>query len=206
MNEAFYALEEEKQRAVFNAAMEVFSRWEYKRASTDLIAAKAGVSKGLLFYYFHNKRALYLETFAYAQRLVSEFIRDACPMQSDDFFDRLAGASREKMRLMDQSPFLLDFCVRAYYSSGEEISDALRQKIGGELGGLYSTWFAGVDTSRFRPGADPAHILNMIAWMTDGYIHVRRMEGKPLDMEEMMAEVERWMQMFREWSYKEEKR
>ena len=147
-----------------------------------------------------------METFAYAQRLVSEFIRDACPVQSDDFFDRLAGASREKMRLMDQSPFLLDFCVRAYYSSGEEISDVLRQKIGGELGGLYSTWFAGVDTSRFRPGADPAHILNMIAWMTDGYIHVRRMEGKPLDMEEMMAEVERWMQMFREWSYKEEKR
>ena len=164
------------------------------------------MSKGLLLYSFHNKRALYLETFAYAQRLVSEFIRDACPVQSDDFFDRLAGASREKMRLMDQSPFLLDFCVRAYYSSGEEISDALRQKIGGELGGLYSTWFAGVDTSRFRPGADPAHILNMIAWMTDGYIHVRRMEGKPLDMEEMMAEVERWMQMFREWSYKEEKR
>lgn len=101
MNEAFYALEEEKQRAVFNAAMEVFSRWEYKRASTDLIAAKAGVSKGLLFYYFHNKRALYLETFAYAQRLVSEFIRDACSVQSDDFFDRLADASREKMRLMD---------------------------------------------------------------------------------------------------------
>lgn len=52
MNEAFYALEEEKQRAVFNAAMKVFSRWEYKRASTDLIAAKAGVSKGLLFYIF----------------------------------------------------------------------------------------------------------------------------------------------------------
>ena len=80
MNEAFYALEEEKQRAVFNAAMEVFSRWEYKRA-------------------------LYLETYAYAQRLVSEFIRDACPVQSDDFFDRLAGSSREKMRLMTQSPF-----------------------------------------------------------------------------------------------------
>ena len=85
--------------------MEVFSRWEYKRASTDLIAAKAGVSKGLLFYYFHNKRALYLETYACAQRLVSEFIRDACPVQSDDFFDRLAGSSREKMRLMTQSPF-----------------------------------------------------------------------------------------------------
>ncbi len=56
MNEAFFALEEEKQRAVFNAAMEVFSRWEYKRASTDLIAAKAGVSKGLLFITSTTKR------------------------------------------------------------------------------------------------------------------------------------------------------
>ncbi|HIX05201.1 MAG TPA: hypothetical protein H9865_03700 [Candidatus Fournierella pullicola] len=101
---------------------------------------------------------------------------------------------------------MLDFCVRAYYSNGEEISDALRQKIGDELGGLYATWFAGVDTSRFRPGVDPAHILDMIAWMTDGYIHVRRMEGKPLDMEEMMAEVESWMELFRTWSYKEEER
>ena len=206
MNEAFFALPPEKQRAVFNASMEIFSKWEYKRASTDLIAAKAGVSKGFLFYYFHNKQVLYLETFAYAQRLVSEFIRHACPVQSEDFFDRLDGASREKMRQMDQNPFLLDFCARAYYSDREEVSGALREKIGGELSGLYATWFAGVDTSRFRPGVDPAHILNMIAWMTDGYIHVRRMEDKPLDMDEMMVEMARWMEIFRAWSYKEEER
>lgn len=206
MNEAFYALAEEKQRAVFNAAMEVFARWEYKRASTDLIAAKAGVSKGLLFYYFHNKKSLYLETFAYVRSLVSAFIRDACPVQSDDFFQRLGGASREKMRLMAQSPFLLDFCVRAYYSDGEEVSGALRQKIGEELAGLYAAWFSGVDVSRFRPGVDPAHLLNMIAWMTDGYIHTRRMEGRPLDLEEMTAEVDGWMKLFRSCAYKEEER
>ena len=44
MNEAFYELPKEKQRAVYNAAMEVFGEYEYKRASTDLIASKAGVS------------------------------------------------------------------------------------------------------------------------------------------------------------------
>lgn len=52
MNERFKELPEEKQRAVLNAAMEVFAKYDYKKASTDLIAAKAGVSKGLLFYYF----------------------------------------------------------------------------------------------------------------------------------------------------------
>ena len=59
MNEKFYELPEEKQLYVLNAAMEVFAEYEYKKASTDLIAAKAGVSKGLLFYYFHNKKSLY---------------------------------------------------------------------------------------------------------------------------------------------------
>lgn len=71
-------------------------------------------------------------------------------------------------------------------------------------GGLYATWFEGVDTGRFRSGVDPAHLLNMIAWMTDGYIHTRRMEGKPLDLEEMMAEVDGWMKLFRAYAYKEE--
>lgn len=60
MNERFKELPEERQRAVLNSAMEVFSKYDYKKASTDLIAAKAGVSKGLLFYCFHNKKELYL--------------------------------------------------------------------------------------------------------------------------------------------------
>lgn len=60
MNDKFYLLEEEKQLKIINAAMEVFGKNEYKKASTDLIAAKAGISKGLLFYYFHNKKELYM--------------------------------------------------------------------------------------------------------------------------------------------------
>ena len=40
MNEAFYELPKEKQKAIYNAAMEVFGNYEYKRASTDLIATK----------------------------------------------------------------------------------------------------------------------------------------------------------------------
>lgn len=49
VNVKFYSLPEEQQVAIFNAAMEVFGGNEYKRASTDLIAQKAGISKGLLF-------------------------------------------------------------------------------------------------------------------------------------------------------------
>lgn len=56
MNEQFFHLPEEKQQAIINASLEVFATHEYKRASTDDIAAKAGISKGLLFYYSIIKR------------------------------------------------------------------------------------------------------------------------------------------------------
>lgn len=42
-------LTEEKRRRILNAALEEFAKHDYKGASTDDIAAKAGISKGLLF-------------------------------------------------------------------------------------------------------------------------------------------------------------
>lgn len=96
MNEAFYELPKEKQKAIYNAAMEVFGNYEYKRASTDLIATKAGVSKGLLFYYFHNKKALYLHTFEYVSKIVEDAISDKHLSEITDFFELIAyGTEKE---------------------------------------------------------------------------------------------------------------
>lgn len=75
MSEKFQKLPEERQLAIINAAMEVFAQNEYNRASTDLIAAKAGISKGLLFYYFHNKRELYLYVYHYAAKIAAPRLR-----------------------------------------------------------------------------------------------------------------------------------
>ena len=66
MNPRFRELPEEKQLRILNAAMEVFAQNDYKKVSTDLIAAKAEVSKGLLFYYFRNKKELYFSVYEYA--------------------------------------------------------------------------------------------------------------------------------------------
>lgn len=76
MNKRFQTLPEEKQLAIMRAATEVFAKYEYKKASTDLIASKAGVSKGLLFYYFHNKRDLYLTVYEYAEQIITKEVAD----------------------------------------------------------------------------------------------------------------------------------
>ena len=60
MNYKFYALPVEKQSQILNAAYKVFAMNQYKKAPTSEIAAEAGISKSLLFHYFHNKQELYI--------------------------------------------------------------------------------------------------------------------------------------------------
>ena len=60
MNPRFYSLPEEKQSAILNAGFHVFSQNTYKKSPMREIADAAGISKALLFHYFHNKKELYL--------------------------------------------------------------------------------------------------------------------------------------------------
>ena len=61
MNDKFFLLPEEKQQAIINAGFQVFSRNSYRKSPMSEIADAAGISKSLLFHYFHNK--LFLRKF-----------------------------------------------------------------------------------------------------------------------------------------------
>lgn len=56
----FLALPKEKQKAILDGAMQVFGSAPYKKASVGDIAKAAGISKGMVFYYFGSKKELYL--------------------------------------------------------------------------------------------------------------------------------------------------
>ena len=74
MNEKFYALSEEKQSQILNAAYKVFATNQSKKAPTSEIAAEAGISKSLLFHYFHNKLELYLFLWKHAADLTRKYM------------------------------------------------------------------------------------------------------------------------------------
>ena len=86
MNNKFFDLPQEKQNTIINAALHVFAKYDYKKASTDEITSLAGISKGLLFHYFENKKGLYLFLYKYA---ISFFIKEMSSMHDyteTDFF------------------------------------------------------------------------------------------------------------------------
>lgn len=58
INEKFFELPIEKQERIINAGFKVFSQNSYKKSPVSEIADAAGISKSLLFHYFHNKKRI----------------------------------------------------------------------------------------------------------------------------------------------------
>lgn len=204
MNDKFFELPEKKRLAIINGATEVFGKNDYKRASTDLIAAKAGVSKGLLFYYFHNKRELYLFLYRYAAEIMTKRIVNRRFLEITDFFELLRYGTEEKVKILRKNPYLLDFAVRAFYSRREDVSEEL-QRINMETEEMiYRKYFSHIDLYKFREDVEPVRIFKMLVWMADGYMHEQQMKGLRLDVDALMEEFEIWMEMLKKLAYREE--
>ncbi len=204
MNERFFELPEEKRFRIINAGFEVFAQNDYKRASTDEIARKGGISKGLLFYYFHNKRALYLFLFEEATRLVAEHVVDSAFDAITDFFELFEYAAQRKREMLNDTPYVSDFLTKAFFSHKEDVSDELNGRVLETLSTLYGDYFTHIDLSKFRQDVDPVEILQMLAWMSDGYVHGRERQGQSIDMDAFMERYKRWSALFKRIAYKEE--
>jgi TetR/AcrR family transcriptional regulator len=68
----FLNLDKEKQDRIINAAIKEFAEKGYDRASTNEIVKEAGISNGLLFHYFQNKKQMFLFLFDYCYELVTD--------------------------------------------------------------------------------------------------------------------------------------
>ena len=204
MTEHFLALAPEKRERVFAAAVEVFAKNEYRHASTDDIAAKAGVSKGILFYWFRNKQEMYLDCLKYLSDLTRREFEQVRFEDVTDFFELMELGGRVKTEIVRRAPYYMDFALRAYFSDEAWIATAVRELTGQTEMGTLSVYFKNVDWSKFRDGVDGIHVLQMLIWMMTGYIQDQRQKGGLPEMDEIMEEYRRWAAIFRAYAYKEE--
>ena len=104
MNEKFHQLPEEKQLAIFNAGDGGFRARTITSARPPMTSLpKLGISKGMLFYYFQNKRTLYLETYDYAMRAGRAAIDDPYLFEITDFFELLNYSAQKKLQIMQNA-------------------------------------------------------------------------------------------------------
>ena len=225
MNEQFYELPQEKQLRIINAGLEVFSKNDYRHAVTDEIARKAGISKGLLFYYFHNKKSLYLYLFDYCASLsINQVMGDGPGGSGDepasggnesggqaarwetvtDFFELLEMAAEAKIKVLEKTPYLADFMVRGYYSEDGIVKEDLNRATMEAVSSAFRKYFRNVDYSKFKPDVPPMEIYEMLVWMTEGYLHDRRKSNASISMKEIMEKFYVWEKWLKQIAYKEE--
>lgn len=197
-------LDQKRKIAIFEAAFEVFGENNYKNASTALIASKACISKGLLFYYFKNKKQLYMETFAYAQEKVKDYVHDETLFKIEDFFVLMQYAAKKKTKMLADNPYLMAFIVRSFYTQKEEVTGSIEKQIQDGKKETFKKYFSNINRHKFKDGVDPYQIYLMLVWMTDGYLHEKQMNHLNIDVSEIMTEFEKWVVMFKAIAYKEE--
>ena len=195
-----------RREAVFDAAMRAFGRNGYRRTLTADIAREAGMSKGLLFFYFHSKRDLYLRLVDYLMDKITAIVVDDGFWEIDDYFELMLYAGRKKSAVMQRFPHLLEFCVRAYYPEHREVRDRMNSWTQKQVDGMWNRFFKNVRLDRFRDGVDVRHVNELLIWLADGYLHQKRSRGEPIDLDDMLLHMEEWCAMLRAWAYKEEYR
>lgn len=204
MAEPYRQLPAEKRRRILDAALEEFAKKDYKSASTDDIAARAGISKGLLFYYFKNKQSLYLALAEETKERIENHLKLQEMKQITDFFDILEFGVQKKLHYLKNIPWMLEFSLRMYYASGNDFGLRLQRYTTGLIDVMCRQYFARVDLEKFKPGCTPRQALDLLMYLADGYCHMQRMAGKKLDLNAMLAEYCQWRDMVKQYVYKEE--
>lgn len=202
MTEIFNKLDEDKQLAIINSGLEIFSIYGFQKSSTDLIARKAGISKGLLFYYFKNKLSYFEFLFEYSQKIISSSIdMDLCK-KTRDFFEVLECVIDQKYKLLTKYPHIFNFIVVAYWSNDNRIIDIVSNKVISYDNFNIYEYLDNIDKSKFKNEEDIHKVIEMLSLMLDGYIQNKLKMNEDIDINEIMKKYKVWTSLLKEAVYK----
>jgi len=203
----FLNLKLEKRERILEASMKEFAQKGFENASTNEIVKAANISKGLLFYYFKNKKGLFLFLYDYCMDLyINEFYKKI-NMDETDIFIKLHQCTLIKLELLIKYPEIFLFIEVAYMEKSVDIKSDL-ELINEELTiSNYNKIFENMDTSKFKEGLDTEKCINIIIWTSNGLGAQMMKKGKLVtlnkeDYEKTFAQVDGYMEFLKSCFYK----
>lgn len=157
MFETFEKLPESKRQQILQVCIEEFVENGYKNASTNTIVNRLGISKGVLFLYFKNKKSLYLYLVEYISKILTEVylnkFRDG--LATVDVFDNIGEFYKTELQA---HPELLLFMLDAFLNAPDELRGEVEESH--ERAHDYVLHY--LSNSRFREGVDVRLLVNLI--------------------------------------------
>lgn len=204
----FLELEQEKQERILNAALKEFAQRGFKKASTNEIVKQAGISKGLLFHYFNNKKDLFLFLYDYASTIFIEEFLKLINLEERDVLARWRQHSLLKFDLIRKHPAMFHFILTANQSQPEDIQKEMESKNKNISKVGYENLFKNIDESKFREDVDIQKALNIIQWTMEGLANAeqQKMTGSnvnEVDYDRMLADLDSYFELLQKSFYKQ---
>lgn len=186
MFESFKKLHHEKQRGIIEVCAEEFSKYGYQKASTNAMVEKAGISKGILFHYFGNKKRLFLYVLDYVSedfyRKVKRSIRDS---DTTDILERVKLFTLAKFKAASTSPQSYnELLTRTYLYAPRGLEKEIQERYIKYYSKVKSRYFEVVDYDKFRDDINIEKAIEMIFFIFEGINqkYLKMFKGKASDI------------------------
>ena len=190
MNEKFYALSEEKQNAIINAGFKVFAKNSYKKSPVNEIAIEAGISKSLLFFYFKNKKELYIFLLKQSEELTKRTLMESGVMNGTDIFDIMYRGLLAKASMMKKYPDMGNFSIKAYYEKDPEVVKDVQKIVAPYTKMETNMTLPPLDKSKFKDGLDLNMMYQDMYLASEGYLW-RMQQTDKLNIDKMVADYKK---------------
>lgn len=216
--ESFENLDEKKKQRIINAGFGVFAKYGYDKASIDEIVKLAGISKGSLFYYFKAKKNYFNYLYDYSVRVIGQALNGPDPdgeplyMKYTDFFERLNAIQLIKMKANLTYPQMAAFIKKTIFDSSNQAQEAIKNMIAKYSENSIKDFLTGLNLSKFKDGIDPAMVLQLLIWCSEGCINQMQMQQQSaIDpeqcetcFEKVVGLYNQYVELFRKNFYKDE--
>lgn len=170
MNEKFFSLPEKKQQVIINAGYRVFSQNSYKNSPMSEIAQAAGISKSLLFYYFHNKKEFYLFLWDKCAETTIQFLIEYKCYDQKELFKSIELGMQAKMEIIRLYPNMASFTIRAFYEKDPEINAEIQESYHKYFNFKADKARMNLDKAQFIEGLDIPMMYQEMYWASEGYL------------------------------------
>lgn len=194
-------LNNEKVQRIVNRGFEEFSKQSYEKASTNQIVKDAKVSRGLLYHYFKDKEDLYDFLIYYSIKIGVEELENKIHWNETDFLNRIRDTIRLKLEWTDKYPYLFEFYDKI------DRKKVLEYTLQSESTKLKEKFYNhNLDFSNIKQGVEVQKLINLTGYavkqITKEHMDRYFIEGKVIDREALMKEIDIYLDFIRVNFYK----
>ena len=203
MEDILSNIDEEKKIRIINSAMEEFSKNSYKKASTNRIVEKAGISKGSLFNYFKSKEKLFEALEIFSIKEISNTIVEKLNWKEPDLLKRIKEIVMIKLDVCRKYPYLIGFSKRMNANKSiDELKEIYEEYVPNIYGKVY---YKNIDFTLFKKDIEINEAMNILIWtfekMGENYLN-RIRGGEEINIDDISDEVDRYIKVLRKGFYR----